>query len=328
MIGVLIGIPVFVLLTAGVVIVVLLRKPSRRYSGPGSVSGVYDTWTTDQKMKFYWGNHLHAGFYGQPPERKDFIRAKLDMIDEMVRWGIAQPDPRLIERLENPVANASRIKILDVGSGMGGTALHLAQRWPKSAHITGITISSAQTTHATRLAHASGLCNVTFVECDAMDPAFAAQSFDIIWTLESEVHMPDKERFMREIVRVLKPGGWLLMGTWNVRDTRSVPLNTSEMEHVQYLLDEWCHTKFDEIHESVQLLERHGLQKVVSEDWTAATLPSWRDAILVALRDGRGLVWTADIWWRNTRDAYTILRFDSAFRKGLCQYGLFRGQKP
>jgi MPBQ/MSBQ methyltransferase len=100
------------------------------------------------------------------------------------------------------------------------------------------------------------------------------------------------------------------------------------MEHIQYLLDEWCHTKFDEIHESVQLLERHGLQKVVSEDWTAATLPSWRDAILVALRDGRGLVWTADIWWRNTRDAYTILRFDSAFRKGLCQYGLFRGQKP
>lgn len=171
MIGVLIGIPVFVLLTAGVVIVVLLRKPSRHYSGPGSVSSVYDTWTADQKMKFYWGNHLHAGFYGQPPEHKNFIRAKLDMIDEMVRWGIAQPDPRLIERLENPVANAPRIKILDVGSGMGGTALHLAQRWPKSAHITGITISSAQTTHATRLAHASGLCNVTFVECDAMDSA-------------------------------------------------------------------------------------------------------------------------------------------------------------
>lgn len=133
---------------------------------------------------------------------------------------------------------------------------------------------------------------------------------------------------MREIVRLLKPNGWLLMGTWNVRDTRSAPLKTSEMEHVQYLLDEWCHTKFDEIHESVQLLERHGLQKVVSEDWTAATLPSWRDAVLVALRDGRGLIWTADIWWRNTRDAYTILRFDSAFRKGLCQYGLFRGQKP
>jgi MPBQ/MSBQ methyltransferase len=328
MIAILVGVPVFLLLTAGVFIFALLRKPSRRYSGPTSVSNIYDAWTADQKMKYYWGNHLHAGFYGRPPERKDFVRAKFDMIEEMVRWGIAQPDPALIERLENPAAGAPRVKILDVGSGMGGTALHLAQRWPNSAQITGITISSAQASHANRLARSNGQHNLTFIECDAMASAFAAQSFDIIWTLESEVHMPDKEGFMGEIVRLLKPGGWLLMGTWNVRDARSIPLSASETEHVQYLLDEWCHTKFDSIPEYIQLFERHGLQKVVSEDWTAATLPSWREAVLVALRDRRGLRWSDNAWWRNARDAYTILRFDSAFRKGLCQYGLFRGQKP
>jgi MPBQ/MSBQ methyltransferase len=328
MIGILSGILAFALLLTGTFIVLRLRKPSRRYTGPTSVSSVYDAWTADQKMKFYWGNHLHAGFYGQPPERKDFVRAKFDMIDEMVRWGIAQPDPALIERLENPGKDAPRVKILDVGSGMGGTALHLAQRWPDSAQITGITISGAQARHATRLARSREQHNVTFIECDAMKPAFACQSFDIIWTLESEMHMPDKECFLGEIVKLLKPGGWLLMATWNVRDTRSISLSASETEHIQYLLDEWCHTKFDSIPEYIQLLKRHGLQKVVSEDWTAATLPSWREAVLVALRDRRGLAWSGNAWWRNTRDAYTILRFDSAFRKGLCQYGLFRGQKP
>lgn len=305
-----------------------LRKPSRRYTGPASISSVYDSWTTDQKMKFYWGNHLHAGYYGSPAERKDFIRAKFDMIDEMVCWGIAQPDSALFEQLENNHAAPSRIKILDVGCGVGGTALHLAERWSNSAQITGITISSAQTRHATALAQSRGQYNVGFVECDAMDQAFAAESFDIIWTLESEMHMPDKERFLSEIVRLLKPGGWLLMATWNVRDARFLPLTTADKEHIQYLLDEWCHTKFDSIHESVQLLERHGLQEVISEDWTSVTLQSWREAILVALRDRRGLVWSNKTWWMNARDAYTILRFDSAFRKGLCQYGLFRGRKP
>ena len=328
MIGILLGTLAAVLLMTGTFIILLLRRPSRRYTGPASISSVYDTWTADPKMKFYWGNHLHAGFYGHPPKRKDFISAKFDMIDEMIGWGIAQPDPALFDRLETLQSTLPPVRILDVGCGVGGTALHLAQRWSKSVHVTGITISSAQARQATKLARSCGQHNVTFVECDAMDQAFAVQSFDVIWTLESEMHMPDKERFLCEIVRLLKPGGWLLMATWNVRDTHSTPLTSREKEHVQYLLDEWCHTKFDSIHESVRLFERHGLRKVASEDWTAATLPSWREAVLVALRDARGLIWTDKIWWTNARDAYTILRFDSAFRNGLCQYGLFRGQKP
>lgn len=328
MIGNLLGVLALILLITGMCMILLLRKPSRHYTGPASISKVYDAWTADQKMKFYWGAHLHAGFYGQPPVRKDFIRAKFDMIDEMIRWGIAEPDPTLFKRLENPDIAFSRVKILDVGCGVGGTALHMAQLWPKSAHITGITISSAQARRATELAHLHGQHNVTFIECDAMEQAFATESFDIVWTLESEMHMPDKERFLREIMRLLKPGGRLVMATWNVRDARSIPLTFAEKEHIQYLLDEWCHTSFNSMHESVQLFERHGLCEVVSEDWTSVTLPSWREAVLVALRDRRGLVWTGNTWWMNGRDAYTILRFDSAFRKGLCQYGLFRGWKP
>ena len=84
----------------------------------------------------------------------------------------------------------------------------------------GFTISSAQARHATELARAHGRHNVSFIECDAMDLAFSAQSFDIIWTLESEMHMPYKDRFISKIVRLLKPGGWLVMATWSMRDTR------------------------------------------------------------------------------------------------------------
>ena len=316
-------------LSIGITIAVQLRKPGRRYTGPGSVAKIYDDWTTDQKMKSYWSNHLHAGFYGQPPKTKDFIQAKFDMIDEMVRWGIAEPDPALFERMENPRPETPPVRILDVGCGVGGSATHLAQRWSKSVQVIGITLSSAQAHFAIELARSHGLQNTAFVECDAMAQAFTAESFDFIWSLESEMHMPDKEQFLRELSRILKPGGRLVIATWNVRDTRSALLTTAEQEHVQYLVDEWCHTKFDGIPESVQLMERFGLREVVSDDWTAATLPSWREAVLVALRDMRGLLGTGPkIWWLNIRDAYTILRFDTAFRKGLCVYGMFRGEKP
>jgi MPBQ/MSBQ methyltransferase len=251
------------------------------------------------------------------------------MIDEMVRWGITQPDPALFERLENPLPGAARVRILDIGCGLGGSASYLAQRWANSAHITGVTLSGAQAHFAKQLARSRGVQNVEFMVSDAMDQAFGAGCFDIIWTLESETHMPDKERFVAEITRLLKPGGRMVTGTWNVRDTRTTPLTSAEKERLQYMLDEWCSVKFDGIQESVELLERHGLSDVRAENWAEAIMPSWRDAVLVALRDVRGLASTSlKLSWSHIRDAYTIMLFDSAFRKGLCEYGLFQARKP
>jgi len=39
--------------------------------------------------------------------------------------------------------------------------------------------------------------------------------------------MPDKARFVSEIVRLLQPGGRVVTGTWNLRDTRTTPLTTA-----------------------------------------------------------------------------------------------------
>ncbi len=55
------------LLFAVVIIALRLSKPCRPYAGPTSVSNVYDLWTNDPKIKSYWGNQLHAGYYGKPP---------------------------------------------------------------------------------------------------------------------------------------------------------------------------------------------------------------------------------------------------------------------
>ncbi|HXD11094.1 MAG TPA: methyltransferase domain-containing protein, partial [Anaerolineales bacterium] len=134
------------LIGLGIFIRYRLRRPSRQYEGPASVSDVYDHWTQERILEYYWGDHLHAGYYGDPPIKKNFIAAKVDMIDEMVKWGIAEAAPALMQRLEQTAEStlAEKIKILDVGCGIGGSTRHLAKRWNKTAHVTGITISKAQ----------------------------------------------------------------------------------------------------------------------------------------------------------------------------------------
>ena len=42
--------------------------------------------------------------------------------------------------------------------------------------------------------------------CDALAMDFADNSFDVVWACESGEHMPDKEKYVQEMTRVLKPG--------------------------------------------------------------------------------------------------------------------------
>jgi len=51
-------------------------------------------------MEHYWGEHLHAGYYGNPTVKKDFIQAKVDFIDEMIGVGGSanQPHPDAASR--------------------------------------------------------------------------------------------------------------------------------------------------------------------------------------------------------------------------------------
>lgn len=49
---------------------------------------------------------------------------------------------------------------------------------------------------------------------DALNQPFANDSFDLVWSLESGEHMPDKERFVHELCRVACPGGRIIIVTW------------------------------------------------------------------------------------------------------------------
>merc|ERR1712032_787500 len=104
-------------------------------------------------------------------------------------------------------------KILDVGCGIGGTSRILAKKFP-DAEVTGITLAPEQVERATQLAKDAGLGNVQFKVMNALAMEFPDNVFDLVWGCESGEHMPDKKKYIEEMVRVLAPKGKLAVATW------------------------------------------------------------------------------------------------------------------
>ncbi len=298
---------VLFLLTLGVAFYIIT---ARRYQSANSVANSYDQWTEDGILEFYWGEHIHLGHYGLPPQRKDFLTAKADFVHEMVRWGGLDKLP-------------PGTTLLDVGCGIGGSSRILARDYGFA--VTGITISLQQVERGQQLTSAE--LDVQFLVDDAMALSFSDASFDVVWSIEAGPHMPNKAIFAKELMRVLKPGGVMVMADWNQRDDRQKPLNFWEKSVMQQLLDQWSHPAFSSIEGFSELLEATGLVEgeVTTADWTKQTLPSWLDSIWQGIARPEGLVrFGFSGLIKSLREVPTLLLMRLAFGTGLCRFGMFR----
>jgi MPBQ/MSBQ methyltransferase len=290
--------------------IVLYLITARRYQSTDSVANFYDQWTQGGLLEFYWGEHIHLGHYGSPPQRKDFLTAKSDFVHEMVRWGGLEQLPR-------------GTTVLDVGCGIGGSSRILARDYGFS--VTGITISSQQVWRAQQLTPKT--LDAQFLVDDAMALSFPDASFDVVWSIEAGPHMPDKAIFAQELMRVLKPGGLLVVADWNQRDDRQIPLNLWEKPVMRQLLDQWSHPAFSSIEGFAELLSATGFVEgeVITADWTEQTLPSWIDSIWQGIIRPSGLVrFGLPGFITSVREVPTILLMRLAFGTGLCRFGMFK----
>jgi SAM-dependent methyltransferase len=101
-------------------------------------------------------------------------------------------------------------RLLEVGCGLGQDAVELASRIGSDGHVVGIDNSNAMLVEARAMAAARG-CSVEYLLADAHALAFADATFDACRAIRVLQHLEDPQRAVEEMIRVLKPGGRMVL---------------------------------------------------------------------------------------------------------------------
>lgn len=256
-----------------------------------------------------WGEHMHHGYYGPDGhEAKDHLQAQVDLVDELLRWGNVKRPQR----------------ILDVGCGIGGSALYLAQRY--DAEVIGLTLSPVQARRAEQRAAAARMSRrVRFYVADAMDPPIDPGSFDLVWSLESGEHMPQKARFLQVCADMLVPGGQFLMATWCHRPLPPA-LTYAEQQLLTELYREYHLPYILSIPAYAALAQEAGLERVQTADWSDAVSPFWTAVLRSALTPA-GVLGLLQAGWLTIKGALAMRLMIQGYQSGVIRFGLVQGTK-
>ncbi|KPK52710.1 MAG: hypothetical protein AMJ63_08625 [Myxococcales bacterium SG8_38_1] len=135
---------------------------------------------------------------------KDLSKVTLDDLQPVDEFHI-RGDSATKELIELAEFTAD-MNILDVGCGIGGSTRRLSHE--TGCRVTGIDLSNEYIDAAERLTHLLKMQErVSFHACSALELPFEDECFDGVWSLQMNMNVEDKQAWLNETYRVLKPGG-------------------------------------------------------------------------------------------------------------------------
>ncbi len=120
---------------------------------------------------------------------------------------------RTIDGLALPAGAA----VLDVGCGTGASALPAAEAVGPNGSVIGVDLSARLLDRARSKAKARGIANLEFRLADMTSLGYPNDRFDAVVSVFSIFFVPDMEGLVRELWRMVRPGGKLAITTWGPR---------------------------------------------------------------------------------------------------------------
>ncbi|QBI21365.1 methyltransferase domain-containing protein [Egibacter rhizosphaerae] len=247
-----------------------------------------------------WGDNIHMGYWREGDNLQD---------------AMAHLNEVMAER--GAIRNQQRV--LDVGSGNGAAAVYLAVE--RGAHVVGLNLSERENDFAReRVAEAGVDDQVEIRYGDFHTLPFDEGEFDVVWSQESLLHAVDKPRVLRECLRVLAPGGRLVLSDLLMR--ADVPDDERQTLYARVGTPEmWDRDGYQ------RALRDAGFTVRESDDWGQNVAPTY-GAVRAALQERRdeleGPVPSDQI----DRTLTALGQWVEAGRSGKISHGFFVAERP
>jgi len=212
----------------------------------------YETWSPGFNMHFGYCKHFSDIFHLE--------RMLYRMNDEV------------LNRLQLPTVKT--LQVVDLGCGVGTVARYAVKKY-NNLHITGTTISDYQLEKGRSLNAKSGLNDeVELIKDNFEESAFPSNYFDFAYALESACHAShsNKELFIAEMARTLKPGGRFCIADGFIKHNKPLPWLFKRIN--RKITDCWALPCFGNLQEFKAALLKYGLTDIKVEEISMRIAPS------------------------------------------------------
>jgi sarcosine/dimethylglycine N-methyltransferase len=213
---------------------------------------MYDT-ALSMLLSKIWGGNLHMGLFKDPDE--PLLDAQMRANAHMAKPAALKPGQRVIE----------------AACGVGSTARYLAKNF--AVRVQATNIAEMQLTEGRELTAQAGLSNlIEFSYADYHELPFPDASFDVWWCQEALLYAIDKRRVFNEAIRVVRPGGHLIMSDLLLGDAVAGPAR-AEFTSILKAPNMWSIRQWDELIATlpVNILER--------QDWARHTEATFKNVL-------------------------------------------------
>lgn len=170
----------------------------------------------------------------RPGEEHFYPESELPIFEKIWGKGFVSPGgPKEIAKILHGV-DLVNSRVLDIGCGMGGIDILLAKEYG-AAEVVGIDVERPVLEKAKQYALEENLAGkLKFVLVEPGPLVFENASFDIVFSKDALLHIPDKKMLFSEILRVLKPGGLFLAGDWLRGEYENASEHMKEFAELSY----------------------------------------------------------------------------------------------